>query len=130
MSKRANSGTGLAGHVAYYRGIRFARARYAVYAADDCACIYCGRACGRPGSGLPLATLDHVTPHIEGGTNDVTNLVTACRSCNSSRGAKSVREYALYAGLDYDALARRIKNAKRRHANIRTTEEEREFRAA
>lgn len=130
MSQRTNTGTGLASRVGYYRGVRFDKQRYAVYAADGNCCIYCGKSCGRPGSGLPTASLDHVTPHSHGGTDDVTNLITACVACNSARGAKTVREYALYAGLDHDALMRRIRNARRRHSRIRTTDEEREFRAA
>ena len=51
--------------------------RARVYARDGQACVHCGR-----DSDL---TLDHIVPRAAGGTNAVTNLVTACRRCNSSR---------------------------------------------
>lgn len=35
-------------------------------------------------------TIDHINPVSRGGTNDIGNLQTMCRSCNSSKGA-SVR---------------------------------------
>lgn len=33
-------------------------------------------------------TADHLTPYVLGGDDSLDNLVPACRSCNSSRGAK------------------------------------------
>lgn len=41
-------------------------------------CAYCGEK-------KPL-TMDHVVPVIEGGKTDVSNIVPACRSCNSAKG--------------------------------------------
>ena len=35
------------------------------------------------------ATVDHVTPKAHGGTDTADNLVAACFTCNSSRGARS-----------------------------------------
>jgi len=55
--------------------------RIAIYLRDGYTCAYCGRDL----AGLPPSevTLDHLTP---GHTNHHEhNLVTACRSCNSSR---------------------------------------------
>ncbi len=48
-------------------------------------CAYC-----RDGKG---DTLDHILPLSKGGTNDKENLVMACRSCNSSKGAKTIGEW-------------------------------------
>lgn len=112
---RTNTGTGLAAWQADYRGHRYPSARRAIYASDDFRCIYCDCDCAEDGN---MATLDHVVPHIDGGTDEPANLVTACLSCNSSRGAKTVREFADFAGLDADDLARHIRNARRRHTNI------------
>jgi hypothetical protein len=39
-------------------------------------------------------TLDHLTPYSQGGSNDASNLVTACLRCNSSRGVRSVEDFA------------------------------------
>jgi 5-methylcytosine-specific restriction endonuclease McrA len=32
------------------------------------------------------ATIEHLTPKSQGGTDDLANLVLACKLCNSSRG--------------------------------------------
>lgn len=47
---------------------------------DGNKCVYC--------SAADDLTLDHVVPLSRGGSNTAENLVTACRSCNSSKGAK------------------------------------------
>jgi 5-methylcytosine-specific restriction protein A len=54
-----------------------------VYARDGYTCVYCGR----HGRRL-LLTIDHVFPVALGGTNDIGNLVTACRPCNLTKGAR------------------------------------------
>lgn len=48
-------------------------------------CKYCGCT-----SNL---TLDHVTPRSRGGSDDPSNLVPACRPCNSSKGARTPEEW-------------------------------------
>ncbi len=45
------------------------------------ACLYCGR------TDRPL-TRDHVVSLKRGGPNDIGNIVPACRSCNSRKGAR------------------------------------------
>lgn len=64
--------------------------RLAIYLRDGCACVWCGAAVEQ---GAQL-TLDHVVPHVKGGSNLETNLVTACIRCNSSRGKRSVPAFA------------------------------------
>ena len=49
------------------------------------ACAYCG-ATGD-------MSLDHVVPLSRGGTHEIDNLLPACRSCNSSKGAKLLEEW-------------------------------------
>jgi 5-methylcytosine-specific restriction protein A len=46
---------------------------------------WCG-VCRHTGSPANPLTADHITPLSKGGTNDVSNLRTYCRSCNSRRG--------------------------------------------
>lgn len=41
--------------------------------------------------------LDHLVPRVQGGTDAATNLVTACRSCNSARKEMSVKGWSAYA---------------------------------
>jgi hypothetical protein len=43
--------------------------------------------------GLELPTTDHRLPVSRGGTDALENLVLACRSCNSAKGAKTVEEF-------------------------------------
>lgn len=52
---------------------------------DEYACTYCGA--------KENLTLDHVIPRSKGGGHDDFNLVTCCRSCNTSKGTKSVTEF-------------------------------------
>lgn len=54
--------------------------RYEVYARDDFKCKHC-----QIGTDL---TIDHIMPVVRGGTNDIDNLQTLCRSCNSRKGTK------------------------------------------
>jgi len=44
----------------------------------DYECAYCGEA--------ENLTLDHITPRSKGGTDRVTNIVCACKECNTSKG--------------------------------------------
>ena len=76
-----------------YQGMNWLRPekRLAIYLRDGLACAYCGEGIE---DGATL-TLDHLVPHHQGGSNEVANLVTACRRCNSSRGERDYREFAV-----------------------------------
>lgn len=64
--------------------------RLAIYLRDGLACCWCGAGVEE---GVCL-TLDHIAPRSQGGTNDVSNLITACKPCNSRRQDRSVVQYA------------------------------------
>lgn len=64
---------------------RYTCHRDSIYARDNHECVYCGS--------RERLSIDHVVPLTKGGTNDFSNLVTACISCNSSKGAKTVDEW-------------------------------------
>jgi hypothetical protein len=49
-------------------------------------CVYCGA------TEVPL-NLDHVKARASGGSDRVSNLVTACRPCNEEKGAQSIEEF-------------------------------------
>lgn len=57
-------------------------------------CWYCGDWLTQSN----LATLDHQHPRSRGGSDSPRNTVLACRSCNSSKGTKTVEEYREYVG--------------------------------
>lgn len=54
--------------------------RRKVFRRDEETCVYCGAS----GDGVDLEC-DHVVPVSRGGSNDMDNLATACRSCNRSK---------------------------------------------
>lgn len=56
--------------------------RRAVYERDNGVCRYCGRQLGSDSF-----TIDHVFPVAKGGGDEESNLVVACRPCNSSKGS-------------------------------------------
>ena len=61
--------------------------RFEVFKRDSFTCQYCGKS-------APDAVLhvDHIKPVKEGGTNDITNLVTACADCNLGKGARKLSD--------------------------------------
>ncbi len=59
--------------------------RREIFLRDDYTCQYCG-------TRTRELTLDHVVPKHRGGTHSWDNLVSACRSCNHRKGAKTVEE--------------------------------------
>ncbi len=80
-------------------GSRWIRAekRAALYERDGWECVYCGRGPRDKRNrqqAMVILTLDHLTPRSAGGGNEATNLVTACKTCNSARGDRPVADYA------------------------------------
>ncbi|NLB62895.1 MAG: HNH endonuclease [Fibrobacter sp.] len=53
-------------------------------------CNYCGAS--------DNLSLDHIFPKKFGGTDDAENLIYACRSCNSSKGAKDLMDWMEFRG--------------------------------
>jgi len=61
--------------------------RTAVFQRDDFRCKYCGKDVTND----PVC--DHIVPPQRGGTHDIDNLNTCCRSCNVSKGRKLLEEW-------------------------------------
>lgn len=76
--------------------------RLAIYERDRWRCVWCTRDVDLPrrrGDGAVthmdhVATLDHVRPRDEGGSNKSENLVTACAKCNAARRHLSAYDFA------------------------------------
>jgi 5-methylcytosine-specific restriction endonuclease McrA len=91
--------------------------RHAIYKRDDLCCVYCGN-----GPEDSILTLDHLIPQELGGENEVKNLVTCCKTCNSMKGAKTIRQFFVYLrdkGVNTDQIATHIRrNIKRKLKGI------------
>lgn len=87
--------------------------RLALYHRDGFACVCCGKGAE---AGNPL-TADHLHAVELGGTNEVSNLITLCLSCNSRKGSLTIRAwFALLRreGVDTSRIAGRVRRAVRR----------------
>lgn len=74
------------------------RVRYEIFRRDDFTCRYCGQAAPEV-----RITIDHVLPTTLGGSDDPTNLVTACVDCNAGKGSTSPSE-KLVADVSAEAM--------------------------
>jgi hypothetical protein len=52
-------------------------------------CTYCGNPTIPGDRGRHGRTVDHVIPRCQGGSDDPSNLVIACRGCNSRKGGRT-----------------------------------------
>lgn len=59
------------------------RTRFEVFKRDSFTCQYCGRKAPDV-----ILECDHINPVAAGGANDLLNLVTSCRECNSGKSDK------------------------------------------
>lgn len=64
----------------------WSKLRKQVFERDKHICQYCGKLGG-------ALEPDHIVPIVSGGTNEITNLTTACRTCNRQKKDKSVEEF-------------------------------------
>jgi len=66
-----------------------------LFARDQYKCQYCGRHVTefKPREAL---TRDHLIPLSRGGTNDWTNVITACSPCNTRKGNRLPEEIGMY----------------------------------
>ncbi len=70
-------------------GVRFSRVN--VYTRDDFRCQYCGERFDHR-----MLSYDHVTPRSAGGRTEWTNIVTACKPCNNSKGHLTCDEAGMW----------------------------------
>lgn len=84
-------------------GKRLGKVALQIKVRDGHRCVYCGK----PEVKIPPARpvdkhqLDHLVPRVKGGKDEPSNLVTACKSCNSARHDMTVKGWASYAREKY-----------------------------
>lgn len=59
------------------------KVRFEIFKRDNFKCQYCGRS-----SPDVVLHIDHIKPVADGGTGDISNLITACIDCNLGKGAR------------------------------------------
>jgi hypothetical protein len=82
--------------------------RWTIYITNNYQCAYCGRTLFE----IDVLTLDHLVPIELGGTNHASNLVVACRSCNSKKADTNLNDFLSYlssSGVDTNNIKRRVK---------------------
>jgi hypothetical protein len=87
--------------------------RLALYHRDGFTCVYCGSGADEGA----MLTLDHLLACELGGSNEPTNLVTACLGCNSAKQDTTMRAWFAYLrdlGIDTDEIKTRIRRQTRR----------------
>jgi 5-methylcytosine-specific restriction endonuclease McrA len=64
-----------------------------IFQRDGFKCVYCGG--GKIGAGncADRLEVDHVIPRSRGGSNEYSNLVTSCKSCNGSKKDRLLSEW-------------------------------------
>ena len=68
----------------------------AIFRRDSYICHYCGKLCEAHSPQEAQKTglsIDHIIPRSEGGNDFPGNLITACASCNKSKGAKPYTDF-------------------------------------
>ncbi len=64
--------------------------RFEVFKRDSFACQYCGRKAPEV-----LLVIDHIEPVAKGGTNDILNLITACKDCNAGKSDRQLSDSSI-----------------------------------
>ncbi len=73
----------------------------------DWECPYCGADLHR----VKIISMDHVLPQLFGGQKSDTNIIACCGSCNSSKQARLLREFAQRRD---PAIVTRVRRIQRR----------------
>jgi len=82
--------------------------RFEVFKRDSFTCQYCGRKAPDV-----LLVVDHIEPISKGGTNDLLNLITACKDCNEGKSDRVLSDSAVL-----DKQRRQLKDLQERREQI------------
>lgn len=71
------------------------KVRNAIFERDNYMCVYC-----KENFDTDQLHIDHIRPKSKGGTDDITNLATACAGCNLSKGSKILSDPPIVEDID------------------------------
>lgn len=85
------------------------RVRFEVFKRDRFTCAYCGRTPPEV-----LLEADHIVPKAAGGSDDITNLITSCQTCNRGKSARLLEEGSapVVGRASVEEMQERIEQAK------------------
>jgi hypothetical protein len=95
---------------AFHRKVRYEISgvtQQKVWFADGFKCMFCGAKMGKQ-----QLTMDHFIALENGGKNDVSNLISACRRCNKDKGSQDTRVFCALRGYDYTSLEEHLRTRK------------------
>lgn len=72
------------------------KVRFEVLKRDGFRCAYCGRSSEE----APLE-VDHIIPRVQGGSDDKSNLITACKECNVGKSGNTLVETNLEDSINH-----------------------------
>ena len=75
------------------------RVKKHVFQRDNYTCQYCGKKFSRD-----QLTVDHLVPLAQRGIDELTNYVTACKSCNQIKGSMSLAQFAARINIEIEEL--------------------------
>ena len=99
------------------------RTRFEVLRRDGFRCYYCGTRGPETGQGLQI---DHVVPVALGGSDQPTNLVSACRDCNYGK-ASTPADAELVAAVEVETEKARAAQALARAALVADLDREEQY---
>ena len=70
--------------------------RTAIYEKSNGRCFYCGVKLSYEIGLDNTMHIDHITPRVKGGKNNIENLNPSCKLCNASKGTKSIDEFRFH----------------------------------
>lgn len=73
--------------------------RFLVFERDRFTCQYCGR---KPNCDDVILHVDHIIPVKKGGSDDMSNLVTSCSSCNLGKSARLIKNIKTVKDIEID----------------------------
>jgi hypothetical protein len=95
---------------AFHRKVRYeisGSTQQKVWVADGFKCMFCGAKMGKQ-----QLTMDHFVALENGGANDASNLISACKKCNKDKGSQDTRVFCALRGYDYTALEEHLRTRK------------------